>query len=178
MALAAALLTSGSLCCLPPFARAGLLLPNNVDVHDPVPSRRLLPQVCLPPPPARTERRQQGGSPARSSQLCRRTLGSSLECCVVTSTHIRCCRCHRFRAWAAPPPPEYKARGGEDDSAWCAPYAYKERRPEGCGGADRWSVIPEGAFPAAWWAAGTGNIYCAGGQFCPNTTATVRPVAQ
>lgn len=41
------------------------------------------------------------------------------------------------RAWPAPPPEAYKGHG---DSQWCAPYAYKERRDLGCGGADQASA--------------------------------------
>ena len=53
---------------------------------------------------------------------------------------------------------------------WCAPYAYKQRGGLPCGGADKWSVVPEGAFPHDPWG-WPGNIYCEGGRFCPTSTA-------
>lgn len=40
---------------------------------------------------------------------------------------------------------------------WCAPYSYKLRNDLGCGGADKWTVHPEGAFPLVWWPAGSGE---------------------
>lgn len=72
------------------------------------------------------------------------------------------------RAWAAAPPDEYKGQSG--DARWCAPYAYKERLSLGCGGADRWTVVPSDPFPGTWWWAGSGSIFCEGGRYCPNTT--------
>jgi hypothetical protein len=41
---------------------------------------------------------------------------------------------------------------------WCAPYGYKMRSQLGCGGADKWTVQPNGAFPMHWfWEGGTGD---------------------
>lgn len=69
-----------------------------------------------------------------------------------------------------------KAPPGYDDGGldWCAPYAYRVRSHLGCGGADRWTLIPEPAFPGFDWEAGSGGIYCNGGSYCPNTTSTVQ----
>ncbi len=58
---------------------------------------------------------------------------------------------------------------------WCAPYAYKMRPEVGCGGADKWTVVPNGAFPGYWWAYGQGNLFCEAGHYCPNTTVQVCP---
>lgn len=71
------------------------------------------------------------------------------------------------RAHPAPPPEWYQ----HGDAQWCAPYAYKLRPELGCGGADKWRIVPGSAFPAAQWDDGSGSIYCNGGHFCPNTTA-------
>ncbi|KAL4853041.1 ABC transporter G family member 28 [Chlorella vulgaris] len=76
------------------------------------------------------------------------------------------------RAWPAPPPDAYKSSAGKQ-AQWCAPYGYKERPELGCGGADKWRIIPGSAFPIARWAAGSGSIYCDGGQYCPNTTTSL-----
>lgn len=55
---------------------------------------------------------------------------------------------------------------------WCSPYAYKERASTGCGGADKWTIVPASPFPHYDnWVNGSGNLYCSGGQFCPNTTS-------
>ncbi|GAB4817511.1 hypothetical protein N2152v2_004557 [Parachlorella kessleri] len=69
------------------------------------------------------------------------------------------------RAWPALPPDGYKTRG-DDSSSWCAPYAYKERKPAGCGGADRWSVLmcTEGHFCRQ---GGTEPDRCPPGVHCP-----------
>lgn len=56
---------------------------------------------------------------------------------------------------------------------WCAPYAYKMRQEIGCGGADKWTVIPGGAFPGYTWSHGSGNLFCESGHYCPNATAQV-----
>ena len=53
---------------------------------------------------------------------------------------------------------------------WCAPYAYKQRSALGCGGADKWSVVPERAFPHDGWG-WSGSLYCEGGHFCTNSTS-------
>ena len=63
----------------------------------------------------------------------------------------------RCRAWPAQPPPAYSS--GTGDTKWCAPYAYKQRQELGCGGADKWRIVPGSAFPAAWWSEGSGSIY-------------------
>ena len=63
------------------------------------------------------------------------------------------------RAAPALPPKAYRPGLGRR-SHWCAPYAYKEREAYGCGGADRWTVIPSTAFPTQHWAAGSGSLYC------------------
>ncbi|PSC68046.1 ABC transporter G family member 28-like [Micractinium conductrix] len=77
-------------------------------------------------------------------------------------------------AWPAPPPDKFKGKGGAADASWCAPYAYKQRPDLGCGGADKWRIIPGAAFPATRWQAGSGGIYCDGGSYCPNTTSSER----
>ncbi|DBA93405.1 TPA: hypothetical protein ACH3X2_003675 [Trebouxia sp. C0005] len=47
-------------------------------------------------------------------------------------------------------------------------------RPEvGCGGADKWTVVPDWAFPGYWWTYGRGNLFCDAGHYCPNTTAQI-----
>lgn len=57
---------------------------------------------------------------------------------------------------------------------WCAPYAYKRRAGLGCGGADKWGIVPpEHAFPVADWSEGTGSVYCRGGSYCPTTLRSV-----
>ncbi|KAL4449383.1 hypothetical protein ABPG77_007027 [Micractinium sp. CCAP 211/92] len=71
------------------------------------------------------------------------------------------------RARAAAPPERYR----HGDAQWCAPYAYKGRQDLGCGGADKWRIIPGSAFPLERWEEGSGSIYCDGGSYCPNTTA-------
>ncbi|KAL4448129.1 hypothetical protein ABPG75_005348 [Micractinium tetrahymenae] len=71
------------------------------------------------------------------------------------------------RARPAPPPERYR----HGDAQWCAPYAYKGRQDLGCGGADKWRIIPGSAFPLDGWEQGSGSIYCDGGHFCPNTTS-------
>ena len=55
---------------------------------------------------------------------------------------------------------------------WCAPYAYKEKEGVGCGGADKWHIVPEGAFPG-WipWRAGGGDIWCPDSHYCPTATS-------
>ena len=60
---------------------------------------------------------------------------------------------------------------------WCAPYAYKERKPLGCGGADKWPFEASAAFPGVRWEAGSGSIFCDAGFYCPNVTsqASCRP---
>lgn len=63
----------------------------------------------------------------------------------------------------APPPERYR----HGDAQWCAPYAYKGRQDLGCGGADKWRIIPGSAFPLERWEEGSGSIYwwgccCAG----------------
>ncbi|KAK9815422.1 hypothetical protein WJX72_003407 [[Myrmecia] bisecta] len=78
------------------------------------------------------------------------------------------------RAFSADPPDSFKAETQSlpegSVNRWCAPYAYKERAELGCGGADKWTIVPEGAFPGVGWAAGSGNLYCDGGTYCPNST--------
>ena len=56
--------------------------------------------------------------------------------------------------------------------SWCAPYAYRERSGIGCGGADKWTIIPVAPYPGhnSWWDHGSGNLFCNGGFYCPNTT--------
>lgn len=71
------------------------------------------------------------------------------------------------RARPAPPPERYR----HGDAQWCAPYAYKARQDLGCGGADKWRIVPGSAFPLEPWGEGSGSIYCDGGRYCPNTTA-------
>lgn len=86
------------------------------------------------------------------------------------------------QAIAKLPPKQFRAGSGLDGFAapdgkpglWCAPYAYRYRPSLGCGGADRWSIIPEEAFPGAKWDEGSGSLYCRPGMYCPNTT-TVLP---
>ncbi|KAL6776445.1 hypothetical protein ACKKBG_A21155 [Auxenochlorella protothecoides x Auxenochlorella symbiontica] len=79
------------------------------------------------------------------------------------------------RAVPAPPPPPYRTgHPGEDPDMWCAPYAYKRRAGLGCGGADKWGIVPpEHAFPVADWSEGTGSVYCRGGSYCPTTLRSV-----
>lgn len=66
------------------------------------------------------------------------------------------------------------------EDLWCAPYAYRMRNAGGmgCGGADRWTIVPKQAFPLAHWDlpndGGSGNLYCDGGWYCPNTTSKIR----
>ncbi|KAF6254331.1 hypothetical protein COO60DRAFT_1703369 [Scenedesmus sp. NREL 46B-D3] len=69
------------------------------------------------------------------------------------------------RAHAADPPASYieadpdipKPLAGNTDK-WCAPYGYKMRSQLGCGGADKWTVQPTGAFPMHWyWEGGSGT---------------------
>jgi hypothetical protein len=49
------------------------------------------------------------------------------------------------------------ALAGKTDK-WCAPYGYKMRAELGCGGADKWTLQPNGAFPMHWfWEGGTGD---------------------
>lgn len=43
----------------------------------------------------------------------------------------------------------------------------------GCVNMLQWRIIPGSAFPIARWAAGSGSIYCDGGQYCPNTTTSL-----
>jgi hypothetical protein len=68
--------------------------------------------------------------------------------------HVALCRC---RATPAEPPPGYMASGllpaGNFSDKWCAPYGYKQRE-QGCGGADKWPVLPSEAFPGQAWSAG------------------------
>lgn len=70
------------------------------------------------------------------------------------------------------PPPPFQTPGSL--ALWCAPYAYRRRPHLGCGGADRWAVIPQTAFPSTKWAAGSGNLYCPPGYYCPNTTHAIQ----
>lgn len=44
----------------------------------------------------------------------------------------------------------------------------------GCGGADKWHIAPEGAFPG-WipWRAGGGDIWCPDSHYCPTATSIV-----
>eukprot|EP00879_Flechtneria_rotunda_P031195 GHRR01034055.1.p1 GENE.GHRR01034055.1~~GHRR01034055.1.p1 ORF type:complete len:597 (+),score=153.10 GHRR01034055.1:108-1898(+) len=81
------------------------------------------------------------------------------------------------RAWAADPPASYTEHNLEiskqllhKTDKWCAPYAYKMRPALGCGGADKWTIQPSGAFPTEGWYAGSGSLYCEGGSYCPDPT--------
>ena len=47
------------------------------------------------------------------------------------------------------------------------------RQEIGCGGADKWTVVPGGAFPGYSWSHGSGNLFCDAGHYCPNTTVQV-----
>ena len=47
------------------------------------------------------------------------------------------------------------------------------RREIGCGGADKWTVVPNGAFPGYGWPYGSGNLFCDAGHYCPNATTEV-----
>ncbi len=81
--------------------------------------------------------------------------------------------CPRAKPELPPPPFQNSQRSG---SRWCAPYAYRERPEIGCGGADRWSIVPsEKAFPGTSWEAGTGSIYCKPRYYCLNTTTAPIP---
>lgn len=51
------------------------------------------------------------------------------------------------------------------------------RREIGCGGADKWTIVPGGAFPGYTWSHGSGNLFCEAGHYCPNTTAQVYTTA-
>eukprot|EP00878_Enallax_costatus_P043376 GHUV01051335.1.p2 GENE.GHUV01051335.1~~GHUV01051335.1.p2 ORF type:complete len:124 (-),score=3.71 GHUV01051335.1:529-900(-) len=75
------------------------------------------------------------------------------------------CQQHLIRrAWAADPPTSYLQNTsdplepvlGQTDK-WCAPYSYKMRKSLGCGGAHKWTVHPERAFPLDLWPAGSGD---------------------
>jgi hypothetical protein len=64
-----------------------------------------------------------------------------------------------------PPKPFQNTHRRGSRGLWCSPYAYRERPQLGCGGADKWTIVPQkDAFPGTPWNAGTGNLYC------PNTT--------
>lgn len=84
------------------------------------------------------------------------------------------------RAFSSDPPKEYQQADAisklvrDQDDKWCSPYGYKERKGQGCGGADKWSVLPQAAFPNMQWS-GSGNIFCPGGWYCPDTTANPLP---
>lgn len=84
---------------------------------------------------------------------------------------------HCPAAVPALPPKPYQGRSSGATGLWCAPYAYRLRSTKDgvgrCGGADRWTIVPELAFPGAQWDAGSGNLYCEGRYYCPNTTARV-----
>lgn len=62
---------------------------------------------------------------------------------------------------------------GRKTALWCAPYAYKKRPSLPCGGADKWSILPEAAFPGVEWLNGSGSMYCPAGNYCPNTTSQI-----
>lgn len=64
-------------------------------------------------------------------------------------------RCPALSARPAPPPERYR----HGDAQWCAPYAYKARQDLGCGGADKWRIVPGSAFPLEPWGEGSGSIY-------------------
>lgn len=51
------------------------------------------------------------------------------------------------------------------------------RQEIGCGGADKWTVVPGGAFPGYSWSHGSGNLFCDAGHYCPNTTTQVPTIA-
>ncbi|GMH39179.1 hypothetical protein BSKO_07077 [Bryopsis sp. KO-2023] len=103
--------------------------------------------------------------------------GSAMPCCDgffcprMLTCMIPCpLGAHCVRAKSSKPPPAY---GGSSDD-WCAPYAYKTRGGK-CGGADKWSMKPNSAFPGVNWEGGSGNIYCPAGSFCGNTTTDPVP---
>jgi len=82
--------------------------------------------------------------------------------------------CSRSKAELPPKPfQNHHTRGSR--GLWCSPYAYRERPQLGCGGADKWTIIPQEAFPGTPWKAGTGNIYCKPRYYCPNTTSAPVP---
>ena len=120
-----------------------LLLPVSFKLHDSLPARRILPTVSASP--GMQPRRFLGSH--RDPARCR-----APDC--RPPDRLRLCR-----AWAALPPDEYRTRSGPEQQQWCAPYAYKQRSALGCGGADKWRIVPGGAFPTAWWPAGSGSIY-------------------
>jgi ABC-type multidrug transport system ATPase subunit len=67
------------------------------------------------------------------------------------------------------------SRKKKNSTMWCAPYGYRERIETGCGGADRWTIVPDPAFPGfPYWDGGSGNIFCPGGHYCNTTTAQHR----
>ena len=78
-------------------------------------------------------------------------------------------------AVAEDPPDMYMQRDAagkmilDSGDKWCSPYAYKERKDVGCGGADKWPVDPVPAFPNMHWSKGSGSIFCDGGYFCTDT---------
>ncbi|KAK9813958.1 hypothetical protein WJX73_006860 [Symbiochloris irregularis] len=83
------------------------------------------------------------------------------------------CPLGAFCPRAVPRPPPWRwVEGSAQETSWCAPYAYRERSGIGCGGADKWTIIPVAPYPGrnTWWDFGSGNLFCNGGWFCPNTT--------
>ncbi|KAG7670998.1 hypothetical protein KSW81_004425 [Nannochloris sp. 'desiccata'] len=82
--------------------------------------------------------------------------------------------CPRSKAELPPKPFQNNHQTGSQ-GLWCSPYAYQERPQLGCGGADKWTIIPQDAFPGTPWKSGTGNLYCKPRYYCPNTTAAPVP---
>lgn len=145
----------------------GLLLPPGADLHGALPAGQLLPPVsCLTAAKvARVPHTDVHSCPPCSCALlplarsCSHPPVSSPPFALQTALLHRC----RGRSARAAAPPERYRHG---DAQWCAPYAYKGRQDLGCGGADKWRIVPGSAFPLERWEEGSGSIYwwgCCGG---------------